>query len=151
EEEQDLGVEKLTLEAIGASAPLVFRVDADGVGQHTRSTTLSLGQAYRLLLPPNVGDELGTELGDGWRIWSIDLAAQLSPLTRQRLRALGFNVGEAWPRLEWALAPAAAWRANSRGDGYPVFGVGAELLVNVSGILLDDGDEVGLFLHGPAG
>lgn len=151
EDEQDLGVEKLALEALAATTPIVFRIDADGVGQHIKSTTLSLGQAYRLLLPPGVGDELGTELDGGWRIWSIDLAAQLSPTTRQMLTSLGLEVGEAWPRFEWALAPAAAWRANARGDSYPVFGAGAELFVNVGGIAVDDGDEAALFLHGPSG
>jgi hypothetical protein len=130
----------------------VFRVDADGVGQGIRSTTLALGQAYRLLLPPRIGDDdLGTELEDGWRIWSLDLAAQLSPSTRQMLTALGLDVGEAWPRLEWALAPAASWRTNARGDSYPVFEAGTELLVNVGGVSADDGDEAVLFLHGPAG
>ena len=151
EEEQDLGVDKLALEALDVTAPTVFRVDADSVGQRIKSTTLSLGQAYRLLLPPKIGDDLGTELGDGWRIWSLDLAAPLSPTTRQMLTALGLDVGEAWPRLEWALASAAAWRTNARGDSYPVFEAGTELLVNVGGVSVDEGDEAVLFLHGPAG
>src|SRR5690606_38977659 len=128
-----------------------FRVDADGVGQRIKSTTLALGQAYRLLLPPKIGDDLGAELDDGWRIWSLDLAAQLSPTTRQTLTALGLDVGEAWPRIEWALAPAALWRTNARGESYPVFEAGTELLVNVGVVSVDDGDEVVLFLHGPAG
>jgi len=151
EEEQDLGVDKLALEALAASAPLVFRVDADGVGHHSTSITLFLGQAYRLLLPPGVGDDLGAALDDGWRIWLLDLAEAPSPATRQRLTSLGLDVGEAWPRLEWALAPAAAWSTNARGDCYPVFEAGTELFVNVSGVALDDGDETVLFLHGPSG
>lgn len=151
EEEQDLGVDKLALDAFDVTAPIVFRVDADGVGQSIKSTTLALGQAYRLLLPPKVEDDLGTELDDGWRIWSLDLAAPLSPTTRQMLTALGLDVGEAWPRLEWALAPAAAWRTNARGDSYPVFEVGTELLVNVAGVSVEEGDEAVLFLHGPSG
>lgn len=151
EEEQDLGVEKLAIEALAATTPLVFCVDADGLGQHIKGTTLSLGQAYRLLLPPGVGSEVGTPLDDGWRIWSLDLATQLSPTTREVLTSLGLEVGEAWPRLEWALAPAASWRTNARGGSYPVFEAGAEVLVNVSGIAADDGDEAVLFLHGPTG
>ena len=151
EEEQDLGVERLALDALDVTAPTVFRVDADGVGQRIKSTTLALGQAYRLLLPSKVGDDLGTELGDGWRIWSLDLAAQLSPTTRQTLTALGLDVGEAWPRIEWALAPAALWRANARGETYAVFEAGTELLVNVGGVSVEEGDDAVLFLHGPAG
>lgn len=151
EEEQDLGVERLALDALDVTAPTVFRVDADGVGQRIKSTTLALGQVYRLLLPPKVGDDLGAELDGGWRIWSLHLAAQLSPTTRQTLTALGLDVGEAWPRIEWALAPAAVWRTNARGECYPVFEAGTELLVNVGGVSVDEGDEAVLFLHGPAG
>lgn len=151
EEEQDLGVERLALDALDATAPTVFRVDSDGVGQRIKSTTLALGQAYRLLLPPKVGDDLGAELDDGWRIWSLDLSAPLTPTTRQALTALGLDVGEAWPRIEWALAPAAAWRTNARGESYPVFEAGTELLVNVGGVSVEEGDEAVLFLHGPAG
>lgn len=151
EEEQDLGVERLAVDALDATAPTAFRVDADGVGQRIKSTTLALGQAYRLLLPPKVGDDLGIELGDGWRIWSLDLSVPLPPTTRQALTALGLDVGEAWPRIEWALAPAAAWRTNARGECYPVFEAGTELLVNVGGVSVDEGDEAVLFLHGPSG
>lgn len=151
EEEQDLGVEKLALEALDVTAPTVFRVDADGVGQRIKSTTLAVGQAYRLLLPPKVGDDLGAELDDGWRIWSLNLAAQLSPTTRQTLTALGLDIGEAWPRIEWALAPAGVWRTNVRGESYPVFEAGTELLVDVGGVSVEEGDEAVLFLHGPAG
>ncbi|MGE6759404.1 hypothetical protein ACQKGO_15390 [Corallococcus interemptor] len=151
EEEQDLGVERLALDALDASGPSVFRVDADGVGQRIKGATLALGQTYRLLLPADVGVELGTELHGGWRVWSLDLAAQLSPTTRQMLTSLGLDVGEAWPRIEWALAPPSAWRTNARGESYPVFDVGTELLVKVDGISVDEGDEAVLFLHGPSG
>ncbi|QAT86520.1 hypothetical protein EJ065_4980 [Corallococcus coralloides] len=150
EDEQDLGLDQLALGALDVTTPSVFRVDADGVGQLVTSTTLSLGQSYRLLLPPNFGGEVGTPLADGWRVWSLDLAVQLAPSTGDTLKALGIDVGEASPRLEWALAPASAWRTNARGDSYPVFDEGTELLVNVNGVALEDGDEAMLFLHGPA-
>jgi len=150
-EEEDLGFEKLSFEGLDASTPIVFRVDADGLGQHIKSTTLSLGQAYRLLLSPGVGASVGVELNHGWRIWSIDLATQISPATRRMLASLRLDVGEAWPCLAWALSPAAAWRTNARGNSYPVFEAGAELLVNVSGIEADESDEAIVFLHGPTG
>lgn len=151
EEEQDLGLDSLSLDALDLAAPIVFRVDADGVGQPIKGTTLSLGQAYRILLPPTVGGELGADLDDGWRIWSIDLATQLSTTTREELTALAFCVGEAWPRLEWALGSASAWRTNARGESYPAFEYGTELFVSAKGISLDDGDQAMLFLHGPSG
>lgn len=150
EDELQLGLDKLALDALEATSPTVFRVDTDGVGQHIKSAMLTLGQAYRIVLPPNVGETFGTELDDGWRIWSLDLAEKLSPTTWQMLTAIGLNVGEAWPRLEWALAPAAAWHTNARGESYPAFEEGTELHVNASGIVVDEGDEVVLFLHGPS-
>lgn len=151
EDEQDLGLDQLAFDALAVTAPIVFRVDADDVGQRVKGTTLALGQVYRLLLPPNVSTDLGTELDDGWRVWSLDLAAQISPPTRQMLTSLGIDVGEAWPRLKWALAPASTWRTNARGESYPVFEAGTELLVNVGGVSVDEGDEAMLFLHGPSG
>ncbi|MBE7483085.1 MAG: hypothetical protein HS104_24320 [Polyangiaceae bacterium] len=151
EDEQDLGLDQLALGALDVTTPRVFRVDTEGVGQLVTSTTLSLGQSYRLLLPPNVGGEVGTALADGWRIWTLDLPAQLSPSTGDALKAIGVDVGEASPRLEWALAPASAWRTNARGDSYPVFDEGMELLVNLNAVALEDGDEAMLSLHGPAG
>lgn len=151
EDEQDLGLGQLALGALDVTTPLVFRVDADGVGQLVTSTSISLGQSYRLLLPPHVGEDAGTALVDGWRIWMLDLTAQLSPSTGDALKALGVDVGEASPRLEWAVAPASAWRTNARGDSYPVFDEGTELFVNVNGVAPEEGEEVMLFVHGPAG
>lgn len=151
EEEQDLGLDRLALSALDVVKPVVFRVDSDGVGQLIKSTTLALGQAYRLVLPPNIGGDVGTELDNGWRVWSLELSAQLPTTTRQILTALELDVGEACPRLEWALTPASAWRANVRGEGYPIFEAGSELLINVGGVSVDEGDEASLFLHGPSG
>jgi hypothetical protein len=151
EEEEELGMERLALDALDQGAPTVFRLDADGVGQRTSSRTLSLGQAYRLLLPPGVEDVPGIELDAGWRIWSLDLALPPSPMIRQSLNALGLDIGETSLRLEWALAPAAVWRTNGRGEHFPVFEVGTELLVHTGGISVDDGEEAVLFLHGPSG
>jgi len=151
EGEQDLGMDRLALAALDVTVPSAFRVDADGVGQLVLSTTLSLGQAYRLLLPPNVGDEVGIELDDGWRIWSLDLALPITPTTRQVLGTIGLSVGDACPRFEWAMVPASVWFSNARGERYPTFELGAELLVSINGVLLEDGDDAALFLHGPSG
>jgi hypothetical protein len=152
EDERDLGMDRLTHEALSPKEPTVFLVGADGVGQRLTSTRLALGQAYHLLLPPEVGEaSLGAALDDGWRIWSIDLAAPESATTRQALKSLGLDVGEASPRLGWGLFPAAAWRTNGRGESYPVFDLGVEVLVSVGGVSVDEGDTVMLFLHGPTG
>jgi len=155
EDEQDLGLEQLAYAELASSGPIVFRVDAQGVGQLTQSMTLALGQSYRLLLPPHTGTaNLGTELvagpGGGWRLWSLDLAAQPSLHTRETLTSIGLNVGDARPRLTWALEPATAWRTNVRGETYPLFESGTELFVDVSGVSVDEGESMMLFVHGPA-
>ncbi len=150
--EQDLGMDRLTMDALDSSAPLVFRVDAEGVGQLLKGASLALGQAYRLLLPPTVGDSsLGADVDAGWRLWSINLASPPSATTREALASIGLGIGEAWPRLDWALFPAGAWRTNARGDSYPIFNVGTEVLVAVNGVSADDGDTAMLFLHGQTG
>jgi hypothetical protein len=151
EDEQDLGLDQLALGALDATKPLVFRVGSDGVGQLIMTTALSLGQSYRLLLPPTIGGALGADLDSGWRVWSLDLVEQLSPTTRQQLIAVGLQVGDAWPRVEWALRSPSLWRANVRGESYPIFEAGVELLVHVSGLMADEADEAALFLHGPVG
>jgi hypothetical protein len=151
EDERDLGLEQLAFAALDMTVPCVFRVDADGVGQVTTTTTLSLGQSYRLLFPPGVGGDVGVALVDGWRIWTLDLATPPSQTTRDALQAVGVSVGEASPRLEWAMSSASSWGTNARGESYPVFDAGAELFLNLKGVALEEGDEAMLFLHGPAG
>ncbi|MFY9510348.1 MAG: hypothetical protein WAQ05_05185 [Rubrivivax sp.] len=151
EDEHELGLGQLSHSTLDEACPTVFRIDADGLGQHITSQTLALGQAYHLLLPPGLAGDVGTECGDGWRIWSLDLAEQVSTAKRQVLSSLGLSVGEASPRLQWALASASAWQMSARGASYPVFEAGLELLVDVGGIAPDEGDETVLFLHGPSG
>ena len=152
EEETDLGLERLAVDPLPKIDTIIFRVDADGVGQPQQGKTLALGQTYRLLVPPSIGASgIGTELGDGWRLWSVDLAMPMSTDVRAWLAKVGVEVGEAWPRLEWSLASPAAWRTNSRGDRYPVFEIGDELFVNVRGVANADPDPVTLFVQGAAG
>ena len=151
EDEQELGLDQLDHDALDEAALVVFRVDADGIGQRTKSTTLAPGQAYRLLLPPMLAGDLGSELDGGWRLWSLDLAAPVLPATRRTMTTLGLSVGEPWPRLDWAMVSASAWRTNGRGEAYPAFEVGSELFVNAGGISPEEGDETLLFLHGPSG
>lgn len=151
EQEHDLGLEQLLLAAIDPSFPVVFRIDADDVGRRVAGTTLALGQAYRLLLSPTFADGLGNEFANGWRIWFLDLATQPPTSTRKTLTSLGLVVGEPWPRLEWALTAPSAWRTNARGESYPAFETGAELVVNASGVFIEEDDDVVLFLHGPSG
>lgn len=152
EEETDLGLERLALDALPATEAIVFRVDSDGIGQPQQGKVLALGQVYRLLLPPSLGAPgLGIAVSDGWRLWSVDLSMPPSATIQAWLATLGVNVGEAWPRLEWGLFSPAAWRTNAHGDRYPVFEAGDETFVTVRGLPPDDGDRSMLFAQGAEG
>ncbi|MCB9797535.1 MAG: S24 family peptidase [Alphaproteobacteria bacterium] len=152
EDEEDLGLERLRAPALPSDSVSVFRVDAAGVGKTIAGTQLSLGQVYRLLLPPGLGDETtGDELAEGWRLWTLDLSSAPPSTVRMQLEALGLGVGEAWPRLEWALAPPAAWQSTPRGEVYPVFEAGTEVAVRVRGLPDEEEGSAYLFLCGPAG
>lgn len=152
EDEQDLGLERLAAEALPTDTITVFRVDAGAVGRRQVGGVLALGQVYRLLLPPGTGDQaVGQALADGWRLWTVDLGAPPSATTRASLQALGLGVGEAWPRLEWALIPPAAWRTTPRGEPYPVFEPGHNVIVRVTGLPDQEDEAARLFVRGPSG
>ncbi|MEQ1564186.1 MAG: hypothetical protein ABMA64_01020 [Myxococcota bacterium] len=151
-EEEDLGLERLAADALPTDAVTVFRVDAGGVGQWQTGRVLALGQAFRLLLPPGLGDEAaGEPIADGWRLWTVDLGLPPPAATRTSLQAVGLGVGEAWPRLDWALLPPAAWKFTPRGELYPVFERDQDVIVRVSGMPDEEDEAPRLFLRGPSG
>lgn len=152
EDEEELGLERLAVNDLARDTVSVFRVDAGGTGRRQSGAMLASGQTYHLLIPPGVGDPaLGLPLTDGWRLWTVDLANAPSPTTHAALQTLGLGLGEAWPRLEWALLPPATWRATPRGERFPVFEVGSAVVVQAHGLDAEDQDPPVLFLHGPAG
>jgi hypothetical protein len=152
EVEHDLGFDRLSLEDLPIDVVTLFRVDAQGVGHRSTSKTVSPGQSYRVLLPPSIGDASGGyELGNGWRLWSLDFGSTVSGSIVQALASIGLAVGEDWPRLEWTLFPATAWGANASGASYPIFESGTEVFVNISGLSIDAWEAAMLFAHGPTG
>ena len=152
EDEEDLGLERLAVESLPGGSVTVFRVDASGTGQRQSGAVLALGQIYRLLLPKDLGDhEMGQPLSDGWRQWTVDLTTAPSAAVRTGLQGLGLNVGEAWPCLEWALHPPATWRATPRGEPFPVYEIGDEIVVQALGLPGDDDEAAVLFLRGSSG
>lgn len=151
EDEVDLDLARLDAEALPENAVSVFRVDADDVGQHQSGTTLAPGQCYRILIPPPFGDVAGEALADGWHLWTLDMSVPPEPSTREQLRTLGLGLGAAWPRLEWAGCPPAAWKTTPRGEAHPVFETGTEVWFQAHG-LPSEGDEAAMvFLRGPDG
>jgi hypothetical protein len=149
EEEQDLGVDQLALDALDVTrrrVPRRRRRRGPAHQEHHARPRAGVPAAAPAEGRRRPRHRAGRRLAHlVTRPRGAALAHDAATLT-----ALGLDVGEAWPRLEWALAPAA-WRTNARGDSYPVFEAGTELLVNVGGVSVEDGDEAVLFLHGPAG
>lgn len=151
EDEEDLGMERLAANGLPGDMVSVFRVDASGVGRLQAGRVLSLGQTYRLLVPPGLTEvAVGQPTTDGWRLWAVDLSAAPSATTRATLQALGLGVGEPWPRLDWAIHAPATWQVTPRGDTYPVFEVGTEVIVAAYGLPGATDEAPHLFLRGPS-
>jgi hypothetical protein len=152
DDDEDLGLHRLSLDPLPTDAPTVFRVDGDGVGQRQRGATLALGQCYRLLLPPSLSERApGDPIAGKWRLWQLDLAAPLAPEARSALSTIGLSLTEPWPRLEWALFSAAAWQNTPRGDLFPVFEPDTELILRAHGLPNADEPPSTIFLRGPNG
>jgi hypothetical protein len=158
EDEAELGLARLDLEALDGQGPALFRVDAAGFGQLLAGRSLAPGQHYRILLPPaclpavaGEGDLPGDPLADGWRLLDLDLAAEVDATLAARLTALGLSLGEVQPRLEWALISPTTWRSTTRGEPYAVFGPGTAPTIQVRGLPGADEAPALLFLRGPDG
>lgn len=138
DESQALGLAGLVCEQLPAEVATAFRVDVAGVAQRLEGATLAVGGHYRLVVPPQlVSDssifESSSALAGGWRLLDLALSAPVPAELVAQLAAIGMSVGGAVLRLDWALTPPAAWRANSRGEVYPVFAEGALIAVQSSG------------------
>lgn len=155
-ETEELGLARLGLDAVDEQGPALFRVDAAGVGQLLAGRSLAPGQHYRILLPPAclaaVGEHPpGEPLADAWRLWDLDLEAEVDAALAARLNALGLTLGELQPRLEWALMPPTAWQSTARGEPYAVIGPEAAPALQVRGLPGTNEAPALLFLRGPDG
>lgn len=157
DEGEALELARLDLGVLDDQGPALFRVDAAGVGQLLAGRSLAPGQRYRVLVPPaklaalKSEDLPGEPLPDGWRLWELDLGAEVDATLAARLNALGLTLSEMQPRLEWALVPPAAWLSTTRGEPYAVFGPRATPALQVRGLPGADETPAELFLRGPDG
>ncbi|MFO0608852.1 MAG: hypothetical protein U0324_37140 [Polyangiales bacterium] len=133
-------------------APTVFRTDVTGRTQRIVGTSLAAGARYAVLLPPQLlapTDATMHALGEGWRLWVLDVPAVPDDALAAALAALGLSLGSAALDATWVVTPPRRWEVTPRGDRLPVFAVGDHPFVRVtSGVVR--GDMVA-FLWGPGG
>lgn len=154
--EEDVDLAVLTCEALATEGPLVFHVDAGGVGRRVGTTALAPSQSYRVLVPPAVdwpaADVVGVaSLADGWRLWELSLPTLPVGPASVALAGLGLTVGERTPRLDASLIAPVAWRRTPAGAEYPVFDADRPLLLRVTGCPTETDGEAAVFVVGPAG
>ena len=123
----------LAVEGLNAQRATVFRVGANGDAHRLSGQALTLGGAYRLLVPPGLVVPPGFEaktLTDGWR--ATEVSAQ--PETEAGLKSLGLFLGAGSLELDWALCFPSIYRLGSNGDRYPCFVPDEPLFLQVRGL-----------------
>lgn len=153
EEGGDLGMDRLAHDRLPDDDVVLFRVDAMGIGQSLQGHVLSPGQHYRILLSPGClqaikGELPGSPLPGEWRLWDLQLGMDIPVPVRELLDALGVQVGEPQPRLDWALHPPTSWRHTARGEAYAVFRSATNPVVRALGFNIAGEQPTVLFLRG---
>lgn len=161
EDDPDVDLSALDVPGVPFDRVTAFRVGEDGVGKVLVGDHLSPGQAYRLLVPPEVWEGVDcsipiTVLGDGWYLAELTLPVEPHPELVDDLEKLGFRLGDLTPSLSFALASRPdEWRSTARGEGFACFLAGEDsadsVLVTIDGYEAEVDDEAQLFVHGPGG
>ena len=161
EDDPDVDLSVLDVPGVPPDRVSAFRVGADGVGKLLVENHLSPGQAYRLLVPPEVRESVDcsmptTVLGDGWHLAELALPAEPRPELVDDLEKLGFRLGDLTPSLSFALASwPDEWRSTPRGEGFATFAADEDsatsVLVSVEGYEAEVDDEAQVFVHGSGG
>lgn len=153
EDDADVDFSALDLAALGADHPHVFRLDAEGVGRRQLGRALSVGQRYRLLVPPDqaLQESIALPAGGGWQIVEVDLTMSLTAEMAEAIRTCGLTVGEASPSMDWVLSPPAQWRTAARGEVYACFDPRPGAVALVTGVPVEHEGEASAFLQGATG
>lgn len=155
EDNDELDFSTLAAPALPSNEVVVFRVDANGVGQRLSGRTLSMGRRYRLLVPDAVlarieQRPLVRPAGPGWSLWEVDLG-EAEPALLAMIAAVGLEPGETGARLGWGPVPPVAWAQTPRGDAYPCFTREPAPVLEIDGAPIEDEGAASLYLHGPEG
>lgn len=156
EDDPDVDLSSLTVDALEPGRAHVFRVDAEGVGRLPSDPRVSPGQRYRILVPPaqvteEPRDPILAPCGGGWALWELDLPRAVLGQTQVLLRRLGIEVGAATPGVRWVAVPPLEWRHHRGGESHPCFGVNPGPVVELDGLQVEVDGEAAVFVHGPGG
>ena len=144
-------LEGLATPGFASGIVTVFRTEPDGRTWRQPGRTLRRGQIYRLLFPPDVPVPAGVSTTpaalwhDGWRVWELGLADEVSADLAAVLDNLGLEVGSAALILEWCGDPPSAW-VNLAGRLAPVFDSRDRIAVRIRGRRPADGAAVVLLV-----
>ena len=156
EDDDDVDLTALHIDALATDRAWAFRVDAGGVGRQSAGLNLSPGQHYRLLCPQELWSDDASFLqvapaGTGWQLIECSLPRTVTKEMRTALEAIGFSLGEPQPKLQWAVAVPDAWQVNARGEPYACFEQGSPVVLAVMGYGGARNGDARLYVHGPAG
>jgi hypothetical protein len=155
EDDPDVDLSKLHVEALRDDRASVFRVDGDGIGRLQHSGALSPGQRYRLVVPAGLIDGADVQrfvvLSSGWLMWELEFARAVPTDTIELARKLGLSIGEPAPGFEWVVAPPVAWRFTTRGESYASFAASPGPVAQFRESHVEVDGEAAVFLHGTTG
>jgi hypothetical protein len=145
----------LELEGLAVDRVTVFRIGEDGVGRRA-GERIEAGRAYRLLIPPALGQALLdppalVELGGGWRLWELEVPAMVPPALIEWLSGLGLQLREETVNLDWVIVPPVEWRRNWQEKSYPRFLAESGAVIRVTGPRVERVGDAILLLLTPDG
>lgn len=156
EDDPDIDLSSLSLDALSNDRAHVFRVDAEGIGRLLLSQVLSPGQDYRILIPSSLvagalQDQPIQPSGPGWHLWEVAVLRSGPPEVTDSVRQLGLAIGESMPSVNWVVVPPLEWRTNPRGEAYACFAPtpGPVAALQEFGVEVDEAATV--FVNGPDG
>jgi hypothetical protein len=151
---QDLG--QIRLDGLLKTNVAIFRIDTGNVGRRVMGNTVSPGQSYRFLLPPNltsveIPERDVWKIEGGWRLWELQVPEKPDSGIRELLKKIGLDTGEATVLTDWVVVAPVAYRESWNGIIYPCFETAVPPIINIHGAsTLVDG-EISLFLFGETG
>lgn len=153
EDELDEELGPLALDGLSANAATLFRIDAAGIGLVLAGTTISPGQSYRLLIPP---EKSGVQLSEGgvftldsgWQLWELSIPSVPDGTLQAALDDLGISIGKSQPAISWVIVPPALYRSAPSGESYPCFSTEHHPVLSIQGVEAEEDGEVTVFLSG---
>jgi hypothetical protein len=141
----------LSVNGLSTDVATLFRIDAAGVGLVLSGLAVSLGQSYRLLVPPGKSAVQLPEgevfpLDGGWRLWELSVPSSPDKNLRSLLEALGVAVGKSEPAISWVIVPPALYRTSPSGESYPCFHKEHLPIFSIQGIEAEADGELKVFL-----